>query len=441
MNRRLPPPPTAPPQVGVHAIAALLGLALFAPACLDRQDPRRAPASRAEPDAMTGAPRAIGRGQGEVPQFRLPQTPTPPQPYANAAPVGRVASWATLPEGGALFAWAVVERAQPPLSAVVLRRFDREGVGGPPRLLHRGRGTVRGLAIAARANDAMAAVNAEFGGYASTFGSIRFRHDGTTLGRPSVIGSFRVAPTVADASVLADAFGFPAAIIARSDRYFVALRGPQTDCAGVPCSTARVADVDDGDDVRGRGGIEHGSPAAPFVLLPSPTEPNGWSAAITVLDAGVPTVRTLGRGGLAQIGTLASRGLECAWYGASGLRVLVRLPRSPGARVGPAYELLAPAATGPAVASALRPAPPRLVCAGGVPAARFEMVGGVELARITDVGGDAAILWVLAHEMRPGIAMPVAVGWTGAALLIAREGRVEAARCVGEGLGVPAVVP
>jgi hypothetical protein len=399
------------------------------------------------------APVAIGR-EGDVPQVHLPPRLIPPRVATARIALSPTAALTRTPDGGALLLWSSVASAPRPVSQLALRAIDPHGVPGPIWELRRTPGTVRGIDIAMRGDQAMMIWNADVGGIASQIFAERVRTDGTLVGSPFGIGTYRV--TIADgpdagANANAPRLGFPARVLPSPLGFAVAVRGVPARCGTASCPTVRVAEIDAYDVITGRGGLQGNDPSGDVVFVGAQDVP--WTLAVTFGGGNAPAhIETFGSGPLSRLGLRAGE-LVAAWVHDGDAHAIVRR--------GDALEIVNAASAGEGGANRAIVQRTSFECIAQIPAVRLTGPLGSTVVRADDPGGTDVIVWAMntpptaasprnARGPRAPMAanLPAMAGdpvsdvtAIAAGLLVARASRLEVARCDGDTLAAPAAIP
>ncbi len=431
------------PRFALLAFASVASLS-----CVE--SPRSIPRPSGSQQQRPPDPASIGQGDDViVPQVHLPPRIFPPRVAGFPAPLGPAAALATLSNGGALLLWSSGAPNVRPVSQLALRAIAPDGTPGPIWELRRVPGTVRGIDMVMRGEVGMMIWNADIGGITSQISAERVRPDGTLIGSPFGIGTYRVTdPVISDAGPVGDHLGFPARVVATATGFAVAVRGTLARCGTAFCPSVRVAEVDLFDSVNGRGGVQNPDPTSPITLLGTERVP--WTLAVTFGgDASRAHVETFGSGPLARL-ALRDGTLVAAWLHGTDARALVRRS-SADPHGSPTLSVLGAgvgdAGSGFAVLSA------SLACAGAMPTTTLTGVSETLTVRADEPGADNLFAWAMefsrppAARPRRGTVAAIApvpspdtiadVTWIRDGLLVARGTRLELQRCVGTTLAAP----
>lgn len=425
-------------RTSLSRITPFVLVALAFTACEDA--PRTQPRAPANRERI--APAAIGHGDGEVPQVHLPLRLIPPTLAPNPISLGAVSALTPTADGGALLLWATAASSVRTASQLALRAVAPDGSLGPIWEVRRTPGIVRGIDLAMNGEDALMVWDSEVGGSASLINGERVRPDGTLVGGPFGIGMYRVRELSADGGAPTDdRLGFPVRVAAAPNGFSIAIRGTVARCAGTPCPSVRIADIDRFDVINGRGGVEGLDPAAPLGFVGSATVPA--SLAVTFGGANGPArITTFGTGPLAHVG-LRDGAVIAAWLHQDTARAIVR-------RNGPseAFELVGETAADAGAAWLVQRT--GTVCTAGVPAVRLDGPSGSVTVRVDEPGAPELFAWAMNRNAVRASNAPAAnaaadlvsdVVGIRAGLLVARASRIEIARCAGDVLGPASGVP
>ena len=432
------------------ALFVLVSLAT-ASGCIE--EPRRTrPAAESNREAPTRAPVAIGYGDSSVPQVHFPPRIFPPHVAESVIPLGPHAALTSAPGGGALLLWSTLANTPRPISQIALRAIGPDGTPGPIWDVRRTTGTVQGMDISMRGDEAMMIWNAQIGAIASQISAERVRPDGTLVGDPFGIGTYRVAePEGTDAGVDGNRLGFPARVVPTANGFAVAVRGTLARCGTGLCPAVRVAEIDSFNVIHGAGGVQNNDPGPVVTLLGTQQVP--FTLAMTFGgDRGPAHIETFGPGPLSRIG-LRDGTLVGAWLHDGAAQAIVQQTQNPPQHAQTLQLVTAGSADAGTVAAVDRVS---TGCQGGVAVVTLSGPNGTTSVRADEPGAGELFAWALdyiasasarargTHATTPAADdhdQPSDTVWIRDGLLVARPSRLELMRCQGNSLGAATTIP